>query len=144
MCKAMLAQLRQAYPILQQQGIEIVAVTMASPTLAREYGKEQDLPFVCLSDVERQAYAAYGLLSSLAGTVHPATWGAYAKALLKGDVPLPAQTAEEAAQLSGVFMIDRAGIVHFAHRSRTVSDYPDSESLVAAAGTLRAPARDTH
>lgn len=140
----MLAQLRQAYPTLQKQGVEIVAVTMASPTQAREYGEEQELPFVCLSDVERQAYAAYGLLSSLAGTVHPATWPAYARALLKGDVPLPAGTADEAAQLAGVFIIDQAGVVRFAHRSHTVSDYPDSETLVAAAGTLGAAAPDPH
>ncbi|MFN8474308.1 MAG: redoxin domain-containing protein [Anaerolineae bacterium] len=140
MCKAMLAQLRQAYPTLQKRGIEIVAVTMAPPTQTREYSAEQDLPFVCLSDVERRSHAAYSLASSLVGTVHPATWGAYARSLLKGDVPLPAHTSDEAAQLAGVFVIDQGGIVHYAYRSRTVSDFPDSETLIAAAGDLRAAA----
>ena len=138
MCKAMLAQLRQAYPSLQKQGVEIVAVTMGRPSQAREYCQEQDLPFVCLSDAERQSYAAYGLGSSLTATVHPTTWGAYAKSLLKGNVPLPASSGEEAAQLSGIFIIDQAGIVRYAYRSQTVSDFPDSEALVAAVGDLQA------
>lgn len=134
----MLAQLRQAYPPLQKQGVEIVAVTMGQPTQAREYCQEQDLPFVCLSDAHRQAYAAYGLGSSLVGTVHPTTWGAYAKSLLKGNVPAPASSSEEAAQLSGVFIIDQTGIVRYAYRSRTVADFPDGEALVAAVGDLKA------
>lgn len=143
MCKAMLAQLRQAHPCLQKQGVEIVAVTMGQPTETREFWQAQDLPFVCLSDADRQAYDAYGLLSSLAGTVHPATWGAYAKSLLKGNVPMLASSAEEAAQLSGVFIVDQAGIVRYTYRSRTVSDYPDSEALIAAvSGILHSHATD--
>ena len=134
----MLAQLRQAYPSLQKQGVEIVAVTMAEPSRAREYCQEQALPFVCLADPDRLSYEAYGLGASLVGTVHPATWGAYARSLLKGNVPMPASSADEAAQLSGIFVIDQAGMVHYAYRSRTVSDYPDSEALVAAVGDLRA------
>lgn len=136
MCKAFLAQLRRVYPDLQGLGVQVVAVTMGHPDQTEAFCQAQGVPFVCLSDHTREAYEAYGLRVSLVGAAHPTSWLAFARAILKGNLPGPPPAGASQSQLSGAFVIDRQGIVRYARQSQTASDFPTAETILEVARNL--------
>lgn len=139
MCKAFVAQLREVYPELQSLGVEIATMTMGRPDMTREFCRQQDIPFACLADPERQVYQAYGLIDSLIGATHPTTWLSYARSVLRGHLPAPMPLGTPHGQLSGAFLIDQQGVVRFAHRNQTAADNPSNEQLLAAVHQLAPP-----
>lgn len=141
MCKAFLAQLRRVYPELQSLGVQVVAVTMGYPDQTEVFCQEQNAPFVCLSDHTREAYEAFGLRISRVGASHPTSWLAFAREILKGNLPGPPPPGSSSAQLSGAFIIDRQGIVRHAHQSQTASDFPTAEAILEAVRRLPQVAR---
>lgn len=139
MCKAFVAQLRQVYPELQALGVEIATVTMGRPDMTQEFCRQQSVPFACLADPERLVYQAYGLIDSFIGATHPTTWVAYARSVLRGNLPRPMPLGTPHGQLSGAFLIDQQGVVRFAHRNQTAADNPSNEQLLAAVHPLAQP-----
>lgn len=146
MCKAFLAQLRRAYPDIQAAGLDIAAVTLGQPGATRDFCRQQEVPFVCLSDPNRVAYTAFGLLSGAGvatqGVVRPSTWLAFAREALKGNVSTPPPRGQDASQMSGLFVIDIDGSIQYAHRSRHLSDLISDEELAAAIAGLYDPSHD--
>ena len=140
MCKALLAQLRRAYPDIQAAGLDVVAVTLGQPRATREFCRAQSVPFTCLADPNRVAYTAYNLLVSpnivAEGVVRPSTWLAFAREALKGNMTQPPPRGQNPHQLSGAFIIDTDGTVEYAHRSQHVSDLLSDEDLAAALASL--------
>lgn len=138
LCKVFLRQLREVYPECQALDAEIVALTMGQPGATGEFCRQQGTPFVCLSDYERQAYQAFGLGNSLMGAVHPTTWLSYAREVLKGNLPRP-MPPSMTGQMSGTFIIDRRGLVRFAHPSKTAADNPAMDELLMVLRSLAQP-----
>ena len=141
MCKAFLAQLRRAYPDIQAAGLDVVAVTLGQPHVTRDFCRAQAVPFPCLSDPDRSAYTAYGLLSESSvvarGVARPSTWLAFAREALKGNLNQPPPRGQSASQLSGAFIVDIDGMVEYAHHSQHVSDLLSGEDLAAALASLQ-------
>jgi peroxiredoxin len=136
MCRAFVAQLRAVYPQLEAEGVQIVAMTMGQPAETDRFCTDQELDFVCLSDPARVAYDTYGLMSGAANlaatSIRPNNWLAFAREALKGNMPGLAPHGQTLTQLSGTFIIDRAGIVRYAQRSRYAADLATGDELVAA------------
>lgn len=136
MCRVFVAQLRAVYPQLEAAGVQIVAMTMGQPAATDRFCTDQEIDFVCLSDPARASYEAYGLMSGAANlaatSIRPDNWLAFAREALKGNMPGLAPRGQTLTQLSGTFIIDRAGIIRYAQRSRYAADLASGDELLAA------------
>jgi peroxiredoxin len=108
----------------------VVLITQGTPKEAQEFCQSRNLPFLCLSDPKRKAYAPYGLTRGSIGQIlGPGIWMSGVKAALKGHhVGKP---VGDVFQMPGVFIVDRKGIIRFIHRNRDSSDNPSNEVLLA-------------
>lgn len=133
-CRAHLADMRDNYARFEQAGGHAAAVAMATPAQAAAFATELKLPFPCLADPDRKTYhefaAPRGSLWQIAG---PGVWGAGLKAVLRGGMAKP---VGDVRQLASTFVIDREGIVRFAHRPTDTADRPDDEAMLAVLASL--------
>ena len=122
--------MREEYPRFQQAGGEVAVVAMAESEQAAEFRDRYELPFRVLSDPRREAYEAFGLergsIWSIAG---PAVWAAGLKSFLRFGGGMP---VGDPLQLGGSFVIDRNGVICYAHRSVTSSDRAPNDEIIAA------------
>ena len=126
--------LREANDEIQAAGAEVVLVTMDDPERLHAFKARWQLPFVCLADPRQEAYRAFqcprGSLWQVAG---PAMWWRAIKSLFRHGAGL---VRSDPMQLPGSFVIDREGVVRFAHRSRHSADWASPEELLAAVRVL--------
>ncbi len=61
----------------------------------------------------------------------------YARALLRRDVEVAKLSGDDYRQMPGTFVIDRSGVIRFAHRNRDVADNPPNGDVLAALVELR-------
>ncbi len=97
-----MAQLRQDYPELQQQQVEVLVVGPDSPEEFRRYWKKENLSFLGLPDPDQKVLGLYG---------QEFNW------LRLGRMP---------AQI----LIDRKGTVRAAHYGRSMTDIPSPAELL--------------
>lgn len=97
-----MAQLRQDYTKFIEQNTEIVVVGSESSKAFAEYWQREDLPFVGLPDPTHSVLKRYGQEVNL---------------FKLGRMP---------AQV----MIDRQGIVRYAHYGHSMMDIPENEELL--------------
>lgn len=110
---------------------EVVLVTFTRRRNLRGYRGRLELPFPVLADEDRAVYRAYGLRRGPWWRVWgPATWVAYARGLLRGE--RVGRPTEDTLQLGGDFVVGRDGVVRYAHPSRSPTDRPPVDALVAA------------
>lgn len=96
--------------------------------MARAWLQETGAPFPLWLDPERRAYRAFGLERSLLRAWSPRGLLAYARLLASGRRWRGIQG--DSLQLGGDFIVDRRGILRFAHRSADPADRPDPEGLL--------------
>jgi peroxiredoxin len=120
-------------PEFTRRGVSVLVISFAEPGVLREYQNVQQWPMTMLSDPQRRAYAAFALerlpwrrFFSLA------TLAMYFKLLQQGSKP-GRYGNQDIYQGGGDFLIDHAGHVLFAHRSRDPADRPPAEMLLAHA-----------
>ena len=130
-----MVDVRNDYPQFQQAGGEVAVVAMAEPQQAAGFRSKYELPFRLLADPQRQAYRAYGLQRGSAWKVAgPAVWAAGLKAVVRHGVGMP---VGDPLQLAGTFVIDRDGIIRYAHHSANSADRPPNSELIAALEALQ-------
>jgi peroxiredoxin len=133
------ARLRAELADYRAAGGEAVIVGQGEPERAGRYRDRQQLDVPILSDPERSAYQAFGLLQ---GTPAQILFDA-SDALLRCDVDAgmglaAARHATDRAlvddpwQLPGEFVIAANGTIEHAHRYNWCEDYPDPRVHVAA------------
>lgn len=105
-------------------------VTFGRPDWVRMWKQETGSPFEILLDPERRAYRAFGLERSHVRVFDPKTLARYARHLLTGRIPPRKQG--DPFQLGGDFVVDASGTIRYAHPSRTPSDRPGAEEILAA------------
>jgi peroxiredoxin len=98
-----MAQLRQDYDQFTARGAEVIVVGPDGPEEFRNYWRENDLPFVGLPDPDHSVLKRYGQ---------------QVKLFKLGRMP---------AQV----VIDRKGIVRWAHYGSSMSDIPSNDELLA-------------
>jgi len=123
--------LRDAHRDFAARGYDVVAVGQGSGSRSAAFRRDNDLPFVVLGDPERSAYAAFGLdRGSLLDMLRPSLVVAGVKATLGGA--RQGKTEGDPAQMPGTFLIDRGGIVRYAHPGGHAGDIPSARELLRA------------
>jgi hypothetical protein len=116
----------------EKRGVSIVVVSFAKPATVLSYQQRQQWPFIILADPQRTAYRAFSLKRlSLWRVYSPSTLVSYLRLCREGK-RLQLYEESDIYQSGGDFILDRAGNVLFAHRSRTPADRPDTTQLLNA------------
>jgi peroxiredoxin len=109
----------------------VALVTFTRPRNLRGFRRRLRLAYPVLADETRAAYRAYGLGRAPWRSV----WGVhtlrtYGRLMRQGRRPrLPTQ---DTRQLGGDFVVDHAGRIVYAYRSRRPDDRPAVDDLIAA------------
>lgn len=115
------------------EAIEVAIVTMGRPDEAASFCRAAALPYRCLSDPARSSYRAYGLRRG--GTLDiagPEVLAAGVRAGVRGH--FPGMPVGDVYQLGGVFLIDTAGRIAYAHHPRHAGDQPPAGTFARLAG----------
>ncbi len=129
LCREHVTALRNHHADFAAEGVAVAAIGQGTPRDARRFRAQLSLPFPILSDVDRSAFAAYGLLDGTVEQVYSLTPGLrLAGAMLRGH--LPHRTVGSVRQLPGTFVIDRDGVIRTAHPGLHAADVPEIASLL--------------
>ena len=121
------------YTDLRALGAEVVAVSFTPPARVAAYLQAHPLPFPAVSDPERAAYKALSLeRTSWASFLRLGVIARYLKLLFSGWRQEAPEKGEDVLQLGGYFVIDAAGRLAYAYRSRTATDRPPAQALLEA------------
>jgi peroxiredoxin len=130
MCREHVVRVRDDYAKFQQAGGEVVVVTMGSPAQTARFRERYQLPFPVLSDPQQRAYQAFAVpRGSLAQVAGPGMWLGGLKSLFRAGIGVP---QGDPYQLQAAFVVDREGVVQYAHRPRNSVDQPDHDAMLAA------------
>ena len=131
-CREHLNEMGRAFDDFQDAGADVVAVFQYDAQSTQKFCDGRKVPFDCLGDPERTAYAEVSLgRGSAMQIVNPkvalrglgaARHGAFAGLPRGGDV----------AQLPGTFVVDRDGRVVLAHYSASSADNPAVGDVLGA------------
>jgi alkyl hydroperoxide reductase subunit AhpC len=124
------AQLRHFETELRRMDVQVLVISFGAEFWASAWLQETQLPFPLLLDPERAAYRAYGLERSFVRVWSPKVMWHYMRRVLAGQKLQSIQG--DPHQLGGDFVVDAAGVIRLAHRSRDPVDRPAVETLVAA------------
>lgn len=109
----------------------IVVVSFAAPAALIRYQEQHRWPFAILADPNREAYRAFALQRlSLLRVFSPATLRLYLRLRRERRARVD-YGREDIYQGGGDFLLDRAGRILFAHRSRDPADRPSAGQLLA-------------
>ena len=129
-CREHIAHLQKDYDRFEKLGVKLGLITVAQPEDTLSFCRDRNLldHFVCLSDPEKQAYQTYGL--SRAGVSKLLTANVFMRgfqSVMHGH--LVGMPKGDPYQMPGLFIVDRNGIVKYAHRSKDASDNPSNSDL---------------
>jgi peroxiredoxin len=117
-------------------GVNVVAIGLGEPKHAAFYGPRLAPSVTCLSRATPEAHAAYGIGRVTAGAlVQPGLLSAAVRATVHGHVQ--GKATGDASVLSGTFVIDAFGVIHYAHYARFPGDDPQIADLLRAAQALQ-------
>jgi len=125
------AQLRQAKSRFDNIGAQIILVGMGDREQTEIFRRTFAPEFSIVCDPERRLYQAFGLKrAGLFQMASPSMFVKGMKALGSGvGMGLP---QGDVLQLSGVFIIDTQGSVHFSYHAVNPADHPTPEELLSA------------
>lgn len=132
-CKEMLDELVAGRERIEQAGLGIAVITQGSPATTAVFAAQFAPGLLCLSDPQRKAYEAYGLeRGNLFQTfLNPKIWAAISRARKKGfQVEIPPE-GQDAMQMSGTFIISKAGRIELPYYYDHIADHPPLELLLS-------------
>ena len=122
--------MRDHHEQLEGLGATVLLISFGQEPQAKRWLEQTNAPFPLALDPDRRVYRAYGLERSVAKSWHPKMIAHYLGLLLKGRKLLPIQG--DPNQLGGDFIVDRQGIVRYAHPSDDPADRPSIQVLLRA------------
>ncbi len=114
----------------QRRQARIAFITVGKEDEMKSFCEARDLtPSVeCLSDPDQTAYRAFGLArGGMAEMFGPQVMARGLQAALHGH--FMGMPRGDPFQLPGVFIVDRDGVVRYAHRNKDAADNPPNEAL---------------
>ena len=135
-CRAQVAELRRDYAQFQAIGVEVVCIAQGDAQTGKAFSIFFDLSYpLLLSGDDTGIYWAYGLERGTLGQLFgPRSWTRGLAATLRGH--LIGKRVGDGFQMPGVFVIDRQGVVRYAHRHKDATDNPETQELLAAARSI--------
>jgi len=129
-CRELLAELQERSAKLAQAGLLVVAIGLGEPRHAQRIGGRLAPDITVLAAPTAAAYAAYGIVrASMMQILSPRTFAAGARAALGGSVQT--QPTGDQQMVGGTFVVDRQGVVRFAHYDAFPGDKPDLDRILA-------------
>ena len=124
--------MRHSYPAFRELNAEALAIAAVGLEPLAAFVHELALPFPALSDANEQVYSAFGLGKGM--VIRPRTllavvrlaWRARRLYRPLGDV----------MQVGGDFIVDRNGMIRYAHSSEDPTDRPEVEVLLRRVAEL--------
>jgi len=110
-CTAELCRMAEDWSRWQEVGVRVLGISVDSPFVNRRFAEETKVPFPLLSDFNKEASSAYGVL-------YPEYFG------MQG-------VAKRSA-----FVVDRTGVIRYAWVSEDSGVMPDFEEIFAAVNSL--------
>jgi peroxiredoxin len=120
----------------RKRGANVVAIGQGTGEEAERIGRMLKLDFACYGDPGHDSYRALGMgrtgvfgltlapfLRDPAGSLRNVT---------QADMRAAANPRSDVFRLGGALVADRAGKIRFLHRSRTTTDVPETDALLAA------------
>ena len=130
----------EAHEEIRSLGGDVVAVLQYGAEEVDEFCRDRDVPFRCLGDPDREAYAAVGLRrGSLREWMGPQMLTAFVRAAKKKALVGDPKGGDVALR-PGTFVVGRDGRVAYAHYNADSADNAPGEAVLAA---LRAAARES-
>jgi peroxiredoxin len=127
--------LRRDHQRFLAAGTALVVVGQGTPEQTTAFVRRLGLPYPVLSDPERAAYAAYGLIEGgPKAFLTPAAGRAFLRSLLDGAGG--GRVVGNPRELGGAFVVDRAGIVRYAKPAAYAGDHASTGDLLAAVRDL--------
>lgn len=130
-----MAQLRPRYDQIKALNTEVVVVSFETGYWAQVWQSETEAPFQLLLDPDRAAYRAFNLQQSWWRSWGPKNLWYYARARMQGRQTH--HTGGDTHQLGGDFIVDSAGIIRLAYRSKDPTDRPSATSLLTTITQLQ-------
>jgi peroxiredoxin len=130
-CQAHVAQLRRDQLRFAHAGACVALIGQGSAEQARAFSGRHLVPFPLLLDPHRLAFHAYGLTRASLRQVFSPSVGVILARQLDPETRQRGLQGGSFMQTPGTFVIDRAGIVRFTHRSRTIAEAPSIEALLS-------------
>ena len=133
-CREHLIRMGKALGDFEAAGAQVVAVFQYSAEATRDFCASRKVPFDCLGDPNREAYAQVevgrGRRDQVLGRKIA---GSYLKTVLRSRVIGSAKApVEEMLQLPGTFVVGSDGRVRFAHYAVSSADNPPVADVLAA------------
>ena len=114
----------------------MVLIGLGSPEQATGFCAQRSVPYACVTSPDRSAHRAYGLRRGTFDQVSgPRVWLSALRYQF-GERHQGRFGQGDVAQLPGTFVVDRAGIVRFAHQGRRSNDVPSNEEVLRALEAL--------
>ncbi len=134
-CREQVQDLRDNAAAIREAGISVVIITPDRPSRARKFVEEYRVPFPVLTDPERNAYRAYGLMDGSVGQlINRRILAGGVRATLNGTFPRGSTSAPR--QLPGTAIVDRTGRLLHLHHARDAADHLSSRELIERATNL--------
>ena len=136
--------LRDDLPAFEAAGARVVAVGQGEPERTAAMVERRGYPFRVLTDPDRAAYRAFGLLQGTpAQVIHDFAWRSNDRETAERVFLEPRRGTERAVvddpwQLPGEFVIDRAGTIVLAYRYQYCEDFPPKTVLLGAIAAANA------
>ncbi len=130
-CNAQLRDLVASNAELELAGARVVAISVDSPTNEAKTQAEHGVPFPMLSDPDLRAHQAFKV-------VHET--GTEERAALAGfgvDLAQHSGRGHQSFAVPAIFLVDREGVIRFAHVSEDFKIRPSARQLIDVAMALR-------
>jgi peroxiredoxin len=136
-CQAQVVALREDHERFERVGADVTLIGQGTPDECREFCDARRLPFRVFVDPDRRAYRAYGLGKGGAmQVVGPQVMVPWIRNELHAETRQHSPRGASFTQMPGTFVVDRGGIIRFAHRSRHVADVPRNGVILQALSDL--------
>lgn len=110
----------------------MVSIGMGWPAAAADFREEFNVPFPILVDHSKETYRALELARGTPWQIFgPPVWLRAVRSFVSGHGMTP-KPKQDPFQLGGVIVVDRGGDVRYSYASKTSSDNPPSDDVIAA------------
>ncbi|MFO0425659.1 MAG: SelL-related redox protein [Planctomyces sp.] len=141
-CREHLMEVQRDIDHYRAAGMAVAAVTMSPPSDTLEFRNHFQLAFTMLSDIDQEAYRAYGVRRGSLNTVAgPALWWKGLKSFVSFGGGKP---AGDPYQLPGSFVIDVDGVFRFAHYAVDSADWAKTVDHLSVVSSGAAVQRGTN
>jgi len=124
--------LRTRYDEIKEAGAEVVSIGMGWPAAAADFREQQDVPFPLIVDHTKETYRMLEMgRGSLWMITGPPVWIRGVRSLLSGHGLTP-KPKQDPFQLGGVIVADKGGEIVYRYASKTSSDNPPTDDVIAA------------